>query len=99
MQKTPFDAALDFENRATRAPLSCRNASYLHKGAGLIGRPWKFVPQPSRVAHGRLAHVPLGLFRGVGIARKTNLSALSRKSCRCRFRLREDVRTTGCTHG
>src|SRR5690242_12675609 len=30
--KAPLNVALDFENRATRALLSCRNASYLHKG-------------------------------------------------------------------
>src|SRR5262249_52235066 len=37
---------------------SCRNASYLHKGAELIGRSRKVVPEPSSV-DGHSAHVPL----------------------------------------
>ena len=31
MQKNAVRSALVFENRATRAPFSCRNESYLHK--------------------------------------------------------------------
>src|SRR5215475_11225272 len=40
--KVPLNGALDFEKRATRAPLSCRNASYWHKGvlnySAVLGR-------------------------------------------------------------
>ena len=40
----PFDPAFVFENRATRDPFSCRNASCLQKtNADLIGRSLKLM--------------------------------------------------------
>src|SRR5262252_2930993 len=63
--KSTLNVALDFENRATRACFSCRNASYWHKRCPeVICRSGKFTRDAAKQGnHGYLAHVSCGTFR------------------------------------
>jgi len=49
VHKTAFDTAFVFKIRATRAPFSCRNASYLHKGvlncSAALGNSPRYSPE------------------------------------------------------
>src|SRR5262249_29889046 len=63
VQQTPFDAAVVFEIRATRAPFSCRNASYLHERA---------IQWGDTDFNGRFVTVHRNIVRGVVISPKSH---------------------------